>query len=311
MNEQIFVRNTPFGTYNLKDINVYIKHESFNPYGSMKDRAAENIISKAIEFGLVNKDTIIIESSSGNFGIALAAVCKKYNLHFICVIDQNTNSTIEKCLIAYNVELIKITDADENGGYLINRINKVKEIVSKFDNIYWTNQYQNPLNAESYYNLADEILENINDPDYLFLPVSSGGTITGISCKIKSRSSNTRIIAVDSVGSVIFGGQARKRYIPGLGSSIVPPILQTAIIDDIVMVEETDMIRECRSYLNDTGIMIGGSSGACLSAIKQHFANKQYERDAKIVTIFADRGERYIDSIYSDSWCKDVFNMEF
>lgn len=295
----------------IKNAEIYAKMESYNPLGSMKDRAAENIIREAIARGYVDKDTTIIESSSGNFGLALAAICKKYKLHFICVIDQNINVSIEKYLSAFQAEIVKITEPDANGGYLINRLKMVKQIVSQSDHIYWINQYENFLNAQSYYPLADEMLEIIPNPDYIFVPISSGGTITGISARLKRRNAHTKIIAVDSVGSVIFGGPSQKRNLPGLGSSIVPPILKNAFIDDVIIVQETEMIRECRQYLDYNGIMIGGSSGACLCAIKKYFNQKTVAPGTQIITIFADRGERYIDTVYSDGWCKSVMNMDY
>lgn len=308
-NGMFIVGNTPLVSNVYYDREIYVKLESTNPFGSMKDRAAIYIIKSAYELGLINNQTTIIESSSGNFGVALATVCKKMGLRFICVIDANTNSATEKLLVAYGTEIIKITEADEYGGYLINRLAKVKEIISQSKNIYWTNQYENPLNAEAYHSLADEIIFDIKDPDYIFIPVSSGGTITGVSCKIKEKCPHTKIIAVDSMGSVIFGGQARKRHLPGLGSSIVPAILKQAQIDDIVMVEEINMIRECHDYFDKNSVLIGGSSGACLYAIRKYCGCNNLPINSKIVAIFPDKGERYIDTIYDDSWCREHFKI--
>lgn len=308
-NELFEVGNTPLirTIYNNREINI--KLESSNPFGSMKDRAATHIIKSVYRLGIINEKTTIIESSSGNFGIALAIVCKRMGLRFICVIDANTNLSTEKLLKVYGADIIKISKADEYGGYLLNRLAKVKEIISKNENIYWTNQYENPLNAEAYHSLADEVLNDINNPDYIFIPVSSGGTITGISCRMKRLCPGTKIIAVDSIGSVIFGGGAKKRHLPGLGSSIVPAILKQAKIDDIVMVEEADMIHECRDFFCKNGLLIGGSSGACLCAIKKYCDINDLPKSSKLVVIFPDKGERYIDSIYDDSWCQEHFMM--
>lgn len=299
------VGNTPLVKQTYGDREIYIKLEYYNPSGSMKDRAALHIIDSAYKLGVINNQTTIIESSSGNFGIALAAICKKMGLYFICVIDANTNSTIEKLLEIYGAKIIKITHADKYGGYLINRLTKVKEILSQGDNIYWINQYENMLNAEAYYSLADEILLDVKKIDYIFVPVSSGGTITGISRRIKEKSPATKIIAVDSVGSVIFGGQAKKRHIPGLGSSIVPTILKQAHIDDVVSVEETDMVLKCREYFNKNNVLIGGSSGACLHAVEKYCNLNNIPLNSKIVIIFLDRGERYINTIYDNGWCRE------
>lgn len=301
------VGNTPFVDYEYAGRKIFIKLESYNPSGSMKDRAAVHTLTKASEAGLINDETTITESSSGNFGIALAMVCKKMKHRFICVIDANTNSATEKLLKTYRAEMIKISEPDAYGGYLRNRLAKVREIVAQTKNIYWVNQYENELNAEAYYALADEILSEVPAPDYVFLPVSSGGTITGVSRRIKEKYPQAKIIAVDSMGSVIFGGQAKKRYIPGLGSGIVPPILKLSMIDDIVIVEEKDMIHECREFHHENNLLIGGSSGACLFAVKRYCQLNDLPVTAKIVTIFPDKGERYIDTIYDDDWCQENF----
>jgi cysteine synthase A len=295
--------NTPLVDYEYEGRKIFIKLESCNPSGSMKDRAAIHTLTKAYISGLINDETTIIESSSGNFGIALATVCKKMKLRFICVIDANTNSATEKLLKMYGTEIIKISEPDEYGGYLLNRLAKVREIVAQGENIYWINQYENKLNAEAYYSLADEILFELNHPDYIFVPVSSGGTITGVSRRIKEKEPHAKIIAVDSMGSVIFGGQAKKRYIPGLGSGIVPPILKLSTIDDVLVVEEKNMIRECREFFNGNSLLIGGSSGACLFAVKMYCQLNNVPVNSKTVTMFPDKGERYIDTIYDDNWC--------
>ena len=222
--------NTPLVQYEYDNHKIFLKMENANPSGSMKDRAATNIIGSTYKNGVINDDTRIIESSSGNFGVALARVCKEYRLKFTCVIDANINIVNERMLRLYGAETIKITEPDNNGGYLLGRLEKVREIISKSKNIYWTNQYENPLNMESYYSLADEIINDISDPDYIFIPVSSGGAITGISRRIKEINPRIKIIAVDSIGSRIFNCSVQKRCIPGLGSSIVPPILKMAKI---------------------------------------------------------------------------------
>lgn len=304
------IGNTPMGEYEFNQRKVHVKFESYNPSGSMKDRAAMHIIREARKKGWITDKTTIIESSSGNFGIALAMACRFYGLKFICVIDNNTNGTIVELLQAYGTQIIQITEADSYGGYLINRLKKVKEILNSTSNIYWTNQYENPLNAESYHLLADEILRDVKVPDYIFVPVSSGGTITGISSRIREKSPHTKIIAVDSQGSVIFGGKAQRRYIPGMGSSIVPPILKCAKIDDVIVVDEMAMIKECRKFFNKSGVLIGGSSGACLNAIEKYCVEYAIPKAAKIVTVFPDRGERYIGTIYNEEWCNSHYSYD-
>ena len=296
--------NTPLVQYEYDNHKIFLKMENANPSGSMKDRAAANIIGSTYKNGVINDDTRIIESSSGNFGVALARVCKEYRLKFTCVIDANINIVNERMLRLYGAETIKITEPDNNGGYLLGRLEKVREIISKSKNIYWTNQYENPLNMESYYSLADEIINDISDPDYIFIPVSSGGAITGISRRIKEINPRIKIIAVDSIGSRIFNCSVQKRCIPGLGSSIVPPILKMAKIDDVVQVKEEDIIQECHDFFEQNSMMIGGSSGATLQAVKWYRRLRKLSNNSKIVAIFPDCGDRYINTIYNEKWCK-------
>ncbi|HLP61058.1 MAG TPA: 2,3-diaminopropionate biosynthesis protein SbnA [Candidatus Deferrimicrobium sp.] len=300
------VGNTPMIQIKIEEIgniNLYAKLEFYNPTGSVKDRAAYYIIEKLLRLKEINKDTTIIESSSGNFGIALSAYCRKYGLKFICVVDPHINRVNEMLIRFSGAQVIKVTEPDENGGYLLNRIRKVIELQKEIDNSYWVNQYGNPYNAEAYSEtLAEEIIAEMDRLDYVFLGISSGGTITGVSCKIKKKFPNAKVIAVDIVGSVIFGHPPKKRFIPGIGSSMVPSILKSAKIDDVVMMDEITTIRMCHELVKRYNIFAGGSSGSAFGAIKKYFKEKILDKEAHIVTIFPDRGERYGDTIYNEEW---------
>lgn len=303
-----FIGNTPIINLNDKELNnivLYIKMESYNPTGSVKDRAAKYIIDKIIDLGLINKDTTIIESSSGNFGIALSAYCKSKGLKFFCVIDPLISEANEMLIKKFSTQVIKVEERDKNGAYLLNRIKKVEEILMQIPNSYWVNQYANKYNYEAYYyTLGDEICKEINNIDYVFVGVSSGGTITGISKKIKEVYPDAKIIAVDIVGSVIFGGEPKKRYIPGIGSSKVPEILRYALIDQVIAINECDVVKECNNLLLQHKIFAGGSSGAVFAAIKKYFSGKSFIKKPNVVTLFADRGDRYVNTVYSDLWCE-------
>lgn len=288
----------------LENINLYAKLEGFNPTGSVKDRAAQYIINRIEKEGLINKDTIIIESSSGNFGIALSAYCKSKGLKFYCVIDPLISDTNEMLIRKFSSKVIKVTERDKNGAYLLTRINKVNEIINKNLNSYWVNQYANEYNCEAYYNtLGIEMCKGVTDIDYVFVGVSSGGTITGVSRKIKEVYPNAKVIAVDIVGSVIFGGQPQKRYIPGIGSSKVPEILKLALIDEVMAVNEKDVVKECNNLLLEHKIFAGGSSGAVFAAVKEYFKDKSFRTKPNVVTLFADRGDRYANTVYKEEWC--------
>jgi len=300
--------NTPLIAIRNEDepyLNIFAKLEFYNPTGSVKDRAAIYILNSLLNRGLIDRDTTIIESSSGNFGVALSAYTKQKGLKFICVIDKTTLPVNEMLIRLQGAEVICITEPDERGGYLLNRLKTVKEIIEKSDNIYWINQYGNPLNAEAYYNsLGNEICFEIprQQLDYLFMGVSSGGTITGVSQKVKEKFPNAQIIAVDVEGSVIFGGESRKRFIPGIGSSIRPEILGSAKIDDVVAVNEFETMDSCRELLEKHNLFVGGSSGSVYAAVKKYFKVNKVDKPVNIMCVFADKGERYISTIYNDDW---------
>lgn len=290
----------------LKHINLFAKLEFYNPTGSVKDRAANYLINKLFKNKEIDKNTTLIESSSGNFGISLSAYCQKEGLKFIAVVDPCILPINEILIKSFGANVIKVNVPDGNGGYLINRIKKVKELVNEIDNAYWVNQYANPYNAEAYYNtLGSEICADLGKIDFVFMGVSSGGTITGVSRKIKERFPCAKVIAVDIVGSVIFGHPPGKRYIPGIGSSMVPEILKGAKIDDVVIVDEVSTIEMCHELLKKHYVFAGGSSGSVFAAVKKYFPGKTFKNKINVVTVFADRGERYVNTVYNEKWCLD------
>lgn len=301
---------------NLKDeklynINLFCKMEFYNPTGSVKDRAAQYIINRIIDERLIDKETVIIESSSGNFGIALSAYCNSIGLNFYCVIDPLISKINRMLIENYSAKVIQVSERDKNGAYLLNRIKKVNELICEIPNSYWVNQYANKYNADAYYHtLGEEICNEVEDIDYVFVGVSSGGTITGISRRVKEVYPNAKIIAVDIVGSVIFGGKPEKRYIPGIGSSKTPDILKDALIDGIMQIKEEDVIKECNNLLKQHKVFVGGSSGAVFSAIKQYFSNKSFRKKPNVVMLFVDRGDRYADTVYNEEWCNKYIHKE-
>nr|WP_063715319.1 2,3-diaminopropionate biosynthesis protein SbnA [Paenibacillus mucilaginosus] len=288
----------------LSHVNLYAKMEGFNPTGSVKDRSAAYILEELLRSGRINRDTVIIESSSGNFGVALSSYCKSYGLRFWCVVDPNITPENEMIIRELSENLIKVTEPDHSGGYLLSRIATVQQVLQTMPNCYWINQYANPLNAEAYYHsLGREICDEVESVDYLFMGVSSGGTITGTSLMVKERFPEARVVAVDMCGSVIFGGAPRKRYIPGIGSSMVPGILQYARYDDVILVDEKETIEHCHRLLGRHYMYVGGSSGSVYAAVRKFIAGRRFEGKPNIVMVFPDRGERYASTIYNPDWC--------
>lgn len=303
-----FIGNTPLVSLNHDRIHLFTKLEYNNFMGSIKARPAYHILKSLIQRGEIDQNTTIIESTSGNFGIALAGMCKILGIKFIPVIDPNINPTYESMLnsVAWKVE--KVTTRDETGGYLLSRISRVKQLCSDIQNSIWTNQYGNMDNLRAHYiGLGEELANSFDKLDYVFIGVSSCGTISGVSRRLKEKYPNVKIVAVDSEGSVIFGQPPRKRFIPGIGASMVPTLLQEAIIDEVVHVPERQAIEGCYQLFEQHGIFAGGSSGSSYYAIQQYFAKKTLEDKPHVVFICPDNGLPYVDTIYNSAWVHKVF----
>ncbi len=309
------VGNTPMIQLSLEDhpaLTIHAKLEYLNPTGSLKARGAFFILSKELENGRINQQTTIVESSSGNFGLALAAYCQKMGLKFICVVDPLISPYNKMLIQQYGGTIEQVQKPDESGGYLLNRIKRVKELIASIDNSYWVNQYGNLLNAQGYYHtLGQEICEEADQLDYAFLGVSSGGTITGISRRLKEQFPSIKVIAVDIVGSVVFGDTPKKRYIPGIGSSMVPSILKHALIDDFIRIEETETILGCIELIQKHQLFLGGSSGSIYAAINNYFTQFPPSEPLNILSVFPDGGEKYVDTIYNEQWCQQTYGADF
>ena len=197
---------------------------------------------------------------------------------------------------------------DNNGGYLGTRIEVIENLVRTNHDIVWLNQYANENNVAAHYNTtAKEILKEFDKIDYLFVGVGTSGTIMGCSKAFRKYSKNTKIIADDVEGSVTFGGKSKKRHIPGLGTSRRPSITDESYIDDIVMVGELDTVETCHFVFYKYALLLGGSSGSVLYAIKKY--KDKIPSSSKIVAISPDFGHKYLDTIYNARWVENKFNL--
>ena len=297
------LRPTPHVPLAVEGMNLFAKLEYVNPVGSVKDRAAYWILKRAAERGDICDETTVIESSSGNFAAALAAFTRLVGLQFIPVIDPNISSAYESFLRRLCPMVVKVEERDDTGGFLKTRLQMVEHLCATVPNAYWTNQYGNLDAVEAHYQLtAGEICDDFDSLDYVFLGVSTAGTIGGVSRRLKERYPKIRVIAVDTEGSVIFGGSPRKRHIPGIGSSIVPQLLAHARIDDVVFVSERETVEACRELLTIHGLFVGGSSGSAFAAIKRHAARMAGSRRPTVLFLCADRGTPYLDTVFDPTW---------
>src|SRR5215216_5819891 len=251
------LRPTPHVPLAMEGMDLFAKLEYVNPVGSIKDRPAFWILKRAAERGDIGEETTLVESSSGNFASALAAYTRLVGLKFIPVIDPNISGTYESFLRRMCPIVVKVEERDDTGGFLKTRLQKVQELCATIPNAYWTNQYGNPDAMEAHYELtATEICAEFDSLDYVFIGVSTAGTIAGVSRRLKDQYPDIKVIAVDTEGSAIFGGAPRKRHIPGIGSSIVPQLLSHARIDDVVLISERETIDACRELLTTHGLFV-------------------------------------------------------
>lgn len=283
-------------------VEVLAKLELMNPGGSMKDRSARHIIESGLADGSIRPGSTVVESSSGNFGIALAMASLVHGLRFICVVDLKTTSANIALLRRLGATVETVSEPDEAGGYLHTRIRRVQELVAEIPGAVWINQYANDRNWEAFYHgTGAELVEQlVRSPSYLFAPVSTTGSILGCSRRLRERFPDLRVVAVDAVGSVIFGGPPAPREIPGIGSSRVPELLRPDEIDDVVHVDDVEAADACRELLGKEGIFAGGSSGAVVAAIRRTLP--LLTSPGRILAIFPDRGDRYLDLVYDDDW---------
>lgn len=286
---------------------LYAKLEFLNPGGSTKDRPALSIIRHGLDTGMIREGTVIVESSSGNMGIGLAQVCAYYGLRFICVVDPKTTSQNIRLLEAYGAEVdLVATPDEETGEYLHARIARVRSILEKTENSFCPNQYSNTDNSGAHRRTMHEVVTALGGKiDYLFCATSTCGTIRGCAEYLKDNGMMTRVYAVDAVGSVIFGGEKAKRLIPGHGAALRPELFREDMAHKCIKVTDLDCIEGCRRLAKGEAILAGGSSGAVLMAVER--VKNEIERGATCVVIFPDRGERYLDTIYSDKWVEEHF----
>jgi cysteine synthase A len=281
---------------------VYGKLECLNPGGSTKDRPAFNILHRAIQSGRITSRTVVIESSSGNMGVGLAQACSYLGLKLICVVDLKTTAQNIRLLRAYGAEVDIVRQPDPaSGDFLPARLQRVQDLLREEPNSFWPDQYSNLDNPAAHWLTLQEIIEALPEPvDYLFCATSTCGTLRGCADYIRRHGLPTKLIAVDAEGSVLFGGERRKRLIPGHGAAIVPRLFRPGLAHGCIHVSDVDCVVGCRRLALQEAILAGGSSGAVIMAIEQ--ALEWLPHDALCVAILVDRGERYLDTVFSDSW---------
>lgn len=285
---------------------VNLKIEALNLAGSIKLKTARQVVNDLEARGILKPGSKVIESSSGNLGVALAFLCAERGYHFTCISDPNILPAAVRLISSLGGQVIVVRERDAQNGYLKTRLDLIHRMTSDDPTLIWTNQYANPSNARAHYlSTGSEILSEFPDPDWVFIGAGTTGTLAGTSRYLRERSPDTRIVAVDSVGSVTFGGPPGTRHLPGLGTSLRPGLANDCSLDRLVFVPEEDSIRMCRSLAKSEGILLGPSTGTVLSAVSM-LSNEICASDT-VVAISPDFGDRYLETLYNDDWVRERF----
>ena len=272
---------------------IVVKLEKQNPAGSVKDRPALNMIEKAEREGLINKDTVIIEPTSGNTGIGLALVCAIRGYRMILTMPETMSLERRKLLAAYGAELV-LTDGQKG---MQGAVDKAEELHREIKNSFIPQQFANPANPEAHALTAEEIWNDTDGKvDIVVAGAGTGGTICGISKALKEKNPNIKAVAVEPYESqVLKGEKADAHKIQGIGANFVPENFDKNLVDEIIPVKSDEAILTARRLAKEEGILAGISSGAALLAaieLSKHPENKE----KLIVVILPDSGERYLSS---------------
>ena len=273
---------------------VLAKLEYFNPAGSVKDRIAKEMILDALEKGLINENTTLIEPTSGNTGIGLSAVATALNLKIIITMPETMSVERRNLMKAYGAELVLTPGSEGMKG----AIAKAKELASQIENSFIPGQFENPANPTAHYKTTGpEIYEQTEGKVDIFVAgVGTGGTISGIGKYLKEKNPEVKVVAIEPASSpVLSTGKGGAHKIQGIGAGFVPETLDTKIYDEIITVENEDAFATGKEMAKTEGILVGISSGAALYAAKE-LAKREENVGKTIVVLLPDGGDRYLST---------------
>lgn len=286
---------------NSKWRRVSLKLESYNPGGSIKYRTARGLVEDLARTGQLRPGITLIESTSGNLGVALALLSKEYDYRFIAVTDPKTDPTVLDHIRNLGAQVICVTGPETSGGYLLSRLATVRDFLTAQPEAIWPNQYENPSNPNAHYRqTAPEICRQCPEMDAIFVAASTGGTLAGIGRYLKARASSVRVVGVDMNGSAVFGMPSGKRLVTGMGSGRPSLFLRPDDYDDVVLVDDLAAIATCHRLRNELGLGLGGSSGAVIAACSRYLAVN--EDIVQAVCVCPDSASNYLNSLYSQEW---------
>lgn len=285
---------------------IIAKWERFNPGGSVKDRPAYRIISEAREMGLIPRTGTLIESSSGNFGVSIAMVGAVYGYKTIILVDPKTTDANLSVLSTLGAEVIVVHEQDDTGSYHKTRIKLANELAEKIPGAFRPDQCFNLFNSRAHFDdTGPELLGQIDSScKALIATVSTGGQIGGLSRLLKASRPDIQIIGADATGSGIFGGPTAPYRTPGVGLGWTPTNVRVDLVDRAVKVPDDLTFQGCRLLARNEGILAGASSGMAFAAAVK--VASELDENASVACIFPDGGDRYLTTVYSDSWLESI-----
>ncbi|MGW1836833.1 2,3-diaminopropionate biosynthesis protein SbnA [Streptomyces sp. NPDC002067] len=288
---------------------LFLKCEGFNFAGSIKLKAAAAMVEAAERDGTLKPGSVLVESSSGNLGAALGIIAAGKGYGFLCVTDARCNLSVRRFIEAMGGRVHIIAEPAAGGGLLGARLAHVTALCAADDRYVWLNQYTNAHNWKAHYRTtAPGIAHHFPRLDVLFVGAGTTGTLMGCARYFRERHPAVQIVAVDSAGSVTFGGEPGRRMIPGLGAGVRPALLDEDYVDEVIHVEETDTVRTCHR-LARRGFLFGGSTGTVVSGATTWLTHHGNPR-LTAVAIAPDLGERYLDTIYRTNWLHALYGED-
>jgi cysteine synthase A len=283
-------------------VTTRLKLEAFNRFGSIKARTAYGLIDSLEQQGRLRPGVRIVESTSGNLGVALAGIAAERGYRFTAVVDPRTAPALLDAMAELGADLDLVTEADGVGGYLISRLRRVRELTAGRTDRIWPDQYGNPVNPATHeLTTAPELDRQAGDAmDAVFVAVSTGGTLAGIGRYLREHRPACRVVGVDVPGSVVFGGQPGRRVLTGIGASVPSQFLRSWMYDERIEIDPADALAACRRLAGQTGIELGGSGGAVLAACLRYLQAHPEIRHP--VCLCPDSGASYRQTIFNDNW---------
>lgn len=288
--------------------NLYFKLESCNPGGSIKEKNAICLVNRAEAEGLLQAGGTIVESSSGNFGIALAMVGAARGYRVKIVIDAKTSPSMRRILAAHGAELVEVplSAADGNGSMQVARMHKAQELAASISGAWYPCQHRNPYNPDAHEIYTAREIESAfsGAPDAIVIGVSTAGQLAGIGRYFKQRYPPTKIIGVDVAGSAVFGTPRFPYKMTGLGLSFIPPNFDPSLLDFAYTVSDRVAFSFCHQIAQLEGLLLGASTGAILAG-GLAYARSQSDRCLSILMLNPDRGDRYLETVYDRDWLQE------